>query len=68
MNNVIDWLKANAEFLPDENSYCIEGGYCDSEIFGIVDNELISVYWSDEYGQESFRHLTVQEFTEEYIK
>ncbi len=67
MNEVIDWLKANAEFYPDDNCYAFEGGYCDSELFRIS-GDKISVEYSDEYGGMSDRELTVQEFTEEYIK
>ena len=67
MNEVIDWLKANAIFYPDDNCYAFEGGYCDSELFRIS-GDKISVEYSDEYGGMSDRELTVQEFTEEYIK
>ena len=67
MNQVIDWLKENAEFFPDDNAYSIEGGYCDSEVFTIKDDKIL-VEYSDEYGGMSDRELTVQEFTEEYIK
>jgi len=67
MNEVIDWLKANARFYPDDNCYAFEGGYCDSELFRIS-GDKISVEYSDEYGGISDRELTVQEFTEEYIK
>lgn len=66
MESVVQWLEANAEFDSEQNAYYDEGGYCDSTRFQII-GDKINVYWSDEYGQDSDRDLTIDEFKQEYM-
>lgn len=65
MNKVIEWLKQNAEKA--DEGYFMKGGYADGTFFEIVGDDLVSVFWSDQYGHESTRHLTIEEFEKEFI-
>ena len=68
MYAIEQWLKANAEQRHNKDGifYIIKGGNCDETRFDIGD-EYISVYWSNEYNEESFCHLTIDDFIREYM-
>jgi hypothetical protein len=66
MNAIEEWLKANAEFCATTNEYRIDKGGC-ATIFKITEFDTISMEWFDEYGEESFCHLTIDDFIKEYM-
>jgi hypothetical protein len=65
MNAIEEWLKANAEFCATSNEYRIEGAGC-ATIFKLIEFDKISVYWFNE-DEESFFHLTIDDFIKEYM-
>jgi hypothetical protein len=65
MNAIEEWLKANAEFCATTNEYRIDGAGC-ATIFKITEFDTIRMEWFDEY-EESFCHLTIDDFIKEYM-
>ena len=65
MNAIEEWLKANAEFCATNDEYRIDKGGC-TTIFKITEFDTISMEWFDE-NEESFCHLTTDEFIKGYM-
>ena len=66
MYAIEEWLKANAVFCTTSNGYRIEGSGC-ATIFKLIEFDKISMEWFNEYGEESFCHLTIDDFMKEYM-
>ena len=66
MNEVIQWLKANTEFDPTNNTYYDRGGYCDSTVFEI-EGDIITRVYSNEYGDYNYDEMTIEQFIQEYV-
>ena len=61
MNAIEEWLKANAEFCATNDEYRIDKGGC-TTIFQLIEFDKIIVECDD-----SFCHLTIDEFIKEYM-
>lgn len=60
MNAIEEWLKANAEFCATNDEYRIDKGGC-TTIFQIEFDKIIVE------SDDSFCHLTIDEFIREYM-